>query len=461
MQRNAWSALMLSLAFPALLSAQGFGIYEHNSCTMARGGVAAASPCPDGSAIFFNPAGLAGLSETHLTAGLTLIRANGGFTDDILQQRTDLDDPLIPVPSGFVTHAVTPKVTLGVGVYVPYGLETKWPTAGFEGRFLGYNTKIQSIYVQPTVAYQVDPRLKVGLGVAYVHGSVELNQRVDLSEQVVTGQNFTFAALGIPTGTDFADSHLTANGNGFAVNLGGILKVSDRLSIGAHWLTRRTLTYNGDATFGRMLTNLVLPANNPLGLPGGTPVDGVVLPQFAAGAPLDTAKAHKASTHLTLPQQGSIGFAYKLRDNWTLMADYQYVGWGAFHSVTVDFDAADNSTPDFTLTPNNKDTHGFRIGTEYQRTSKLTLRGGYLYHTAAEPTDFVTPLLPENDRNAVTVGLGYQLTPGLHADLAYQYIKQNDRRGRVFSQTVGNTGLYSLHAHLLGLGVAYTFGQRD
>src|SRR3989449_9574792 len=112
------------------------------------------------------------------------------------------------------------------------------------------------------------------------------------------------------------------------------------------------------------------------------------------------------------------------------MADYQYVGWGAFHSVTVDFDAADNSTPDFTLTPNNKDTHGFRIGTEYQRTAKLTLRGGYLYHTAAEPNDFVTPLLPENDRNAVTVGLGYQLTPGLHADLAYQYIKQNDRRGR-------------------------------
>ena len=69
----------------------------------------------------------------------------------------------------------------------------------------------------------------------------------------------------------------------------------------------------------------------------------------------------------------------------------------------------------------------------------------------------MTPLLPENDRNAVTVGLGYQLTPGLHADLAYQYIKQNDRRGRVFSQTVGNTGLYSLHAHLVGLGLAYTF----
>ena len=457
MRRNAWSALVLSLGVPALLSAQGFGIYEHNSCTMARGGVAAASPCPDGSAIFFNPAGLVGLSGTHLTAGVTLIRANGGFTDDFLLQRTDLDDPLIPVPSGFVTHALTPKLTIGAGVYVPYGLETKWPTAGFEGRFLGYNTKIRSIYVQPTVAYEVDPRLKLGLGVAYVHGSVELNQRVDLSEQLVTGQTFTFAALGIPTGTDFADSRLTADGNGFAVNVGAILKISDQLSIGAHWLTRKTMTYKGDGMFRQIPTNLTLAAGNPLGLPGGTPVDAVVGPQFAAGAPLDATRGHKASTQFMLPQQGSIGFAYKLRSNWTVMADYQYVGWGAFHSVTVDFDAADNTTPDFTLTPDNKDTHGFRIGTEYQHSSKLTLRGGYLYHTAAEPTEFVTPLLPENDRNAVTVGLGYQLTPGLHADLAYQYIKQNDRRGRVFSQAVGNTGLYSLHAHLVGLGLAYTF----
>src|SRR5256886_51272 len=299
MRRNAWSALVLCLGLPALVSAQGFGIYEHNSCTMARGGVAAATPCPDGSAIFFNPAGLVGLSGTHLAAGVTLIRANGGFTDDILQQRTDLDDPLIPVPSGFVTHAITPKITVGAGVYVPYGLETKWPTAGFEGRFLGYNTKIHSVYVQPTVAYQVDPRLKLGLGVAYVYGEVELNQRVDLSEQLVPLQPFTFAALGIPTGTDFADSHLRADGNGFAVNIGAILKISDRLSIGAHWLTRRTLTYNGDAIFRQIPTNLTLAAGNPLGLPGGTPVDAVVASQFAPGppaGPLDTTKPHKAST---------------------------------------------------------------------------------------------------------------------------------------------------------------------
>src|SRR3989442_10337974 len=111
-----------------------------------------------------------------------------------------------------------------------------------------------------------------------------------------------------------------------------------------------------------------------MGLPGGTPVDAVVGPQFAAGAPLEGSRGHKASTQFMLPQQGSIGLAYKLRSNWTVMADYHYVGWGAFHPVTVHFDPADNTTPDFTLTPDNKDTHGFRFGTEYQQSSKPTLR---------------------------------------------------------------------------------------
>src|SRR2546430_4568426 len=263
---------------------------------MAGGGVTAASPCPDGSAIFFSPAGLAGLPGTHITAGVTLIRALGAFTDDVLERRTDLDNPLIPVPSSFVTHAITPKLTIGAGVYAPHGLETRWPTTGFQGRFLGYNTKIRSLYVQPTVAYQVDPRPKPGIGVAYVHGSTGLNQRLDLSTQPVPAQTFTFATLGIPTGTDFGDTRLTASGSGFAVNLGGILKLSDRLSVGAHWLTRKTITYDGHATFRQLLTNLILAANNPLGLPAGTPVDGLVAPNFGAGGPPRPTQGHKGTT---------------------------------------------------------------------------------------------------------------------------------------------------------------------
>src|SRR6059058_6267905 len=90
MRRYALSALCLSFAVvPALLAAQGFGIYELGTCAMGRAGTGVAAPCGDGSAIFFNPAGLAGLKGGRATIGATLLDVEGGFTDDILQQETE------------------------------------------------------------------------------------------------------------------------------------------------------------------------------------------------------------------------------------------------------------------------------------------------------------------------------------------------------------------------------------
>jgi long-chain fatty acid transport protein len=443
-------ALLLCAGVPSLVAAQGFGVYEHNTCAMGRAGVAAASPCADGSAIFFSPAGLAGLSGTHFSMGVTLIAAQGNFTDDFVAHQTDLDNPLIPVPSVYITHALSPKLTVGIGAYAPYGLETKWPTAGFEGRFVGYNTDLKSIYIQPTVGYQVHPRLKVGVGVAYITSRLELHQRADLSTQFAA-PGITFAMLGLPTGTDFADAELKASGTGFAVNFGGILKLSDRLTIGGHWLTRKTIDYDGTAVFDPIATGLVLPAGNPLGAPAGTPVDALVAAQFGAGGALEDGAV---KTSIVMPPQGSLGFAYRMTDDWTVMADYQLVVWGWFSSLKVDF--ANAATPDLTLTPSNNDTHGFRFGTEYRYSPKLMLRGGFLHHGTASPPQFVTPLLPEGARNEFTIGAGVELTPKLHADLGYQYIKQDDRRGTV-NLALGNTGLYQFSAHLFGVGLAYTF----
>lgn len=443
----------------APLAGQGFGVYEHNTCAMGRAGVSAASPCADGSAIFFNPAGLAGLPGTRVTGGVTLIGAKGGFTDDFLNHKTDLDNPLIPVPNLYFTYQVNPKVTVGFGGYAPYGLETKWPTEQFEGRFMAYNTDVRSIYLQPTVGVQVTPTLKLGIGVAYITSHLELHQRQDLSRQVIPAAlagaaglpaGTTFGNVGVPNLTDFADATLDASGTGIAFNIGAIVKVSDNLSIGAHWLTRKHITYDGDAVFEPVATNLQLPvAIGPL--PAGTPVDAVLGPSFGAGGSLEDGPV---STTLVMPPQGTLGFAWKINDKWDFMADWQYVVWGWFSEVNIDFENA--GTPDLALHPQNEDTHGFRFGTEYQYSPKVKLRGGYLYHSAASPDQFVTPLLPEGPRNEFTIGAGIALTPKLHADLGYQYIKQNDRRGTV-NTAVGNTGLYQFSANLFGLGLSYTF----
>ena len=447
------------------LAGQGFGVYEHNTCAMGRAGVTAARPCADGSAIYFSPAGLAGLTGTHISAGVTLIGAQGNFTDDFLANRSDLKNPLIPVPNIYVTRALSPKVTAGIGLYAPYGLETKWDSANFPGRFLGYNTNIRSIYIQPTIGYQVSPKLKLGIGVAYITSHLKLRQRADLSTVPIPPTlaalfpappppGTTFGTLGVATGTDFADATLEANGNGFAVNFGAIWQVTDRLSIGGHWLTRKRISYDGDATFKPVPTGLVLPVTIgtcPACVPAGTPVDALLAPQFASGGPLSNGPV---STAINMPPQGSLGFAYKMNDQWSFMADYQYVVWGWFNEVDINF--ANAGTPGIALHPSNKDTHGFRFGTEYQYNAKVQLRGGYLYHEGASPAQFVTPLLPEAARNEFTLGAGIALTSHWHADLAYQYIKQDDRRGTI-NLAAGNTGLYKFSAHLFAAGVALTF----
>lgn len=452
-------ASSLVAASPRALGAQGFGVYEHGTCVMGRAGVSAANPCPDGSAIFFNPAGLGGLAGTRVSAGVTAIAAKGGFTDDFLNHKTDLDNPVIPVPNAYFTYQLNPKLTLGLGAYAPYGLETKWPIEGFEGRFMAYNTDVRSIYIQPTVGVQVSPSLKIGLGVAYITSHLNLKQRADLSTRVIPAAlagpaglpaGTTFGMVGVPGLTDFANAELDASGSGYAVNFGAIIKVNEQLSIGGHWLTRKHIEYDGDATFTPVATNLTLPvAIGPL--PAGTPVDAVLGPQFGTGGALENGPV---STQLVMPPQGTLGFSYKINDAWTFMADWQYVVWGWFSEVNIDFE--NPATPDLALHPNNQDTHGFRFGTEYTYSAKVKLRGGYLYHGGASPDNFVTPLLPEGPRNEFTIGAGIVLNPKLHVDLGYQYIKQQDRRGTV-NPTAGNTGLYQFSANLLGVGLSYTF----
>lgn len=458
MRRLAGIGLMACAAIaPAAASAQGFGVYELSTCAMSRGGATGANPCADGSAIFFNPAGVAALAGTHLSAGVTLIAPSGGFTDDIFQQHTNMSSLTFFVPNVFVTRRVNDKLGVGIGLYAPYGLGTKWPTT-FAGRFSGYDTQLKSFYIQPTVAYQVTPKLSLGLGVAYIHSTVALHQRLDLSQQIapvplVPVAGLTFASLGIPLGTDFADADLSASGNGVAFNGGFTYKLTDRLTIGGHFLTKKTIHYTGNASFTQVATGLVLPAGfTPLNPSTPLPVDNVLASEFAAGGPLS---AGGASTDITLPDQGSFGFSYAVTERWDVSADWQRVVWGWFSKLQVTF--ANSLTPALVAKESYHDTDGFRFGTEYRYTKQLTIRAGYLHHDGASPDETVTPRLPEGTRNEFVAGAGIELGGGLHADLAYQYVSQNDRRGRVSDVSTVNTGLYTFHAHLFGAGLSYSF----
>jgi len=464
--RLARHALLISIV-PGLLAAQGFGIYEQDACTMGRGGAAAAAPCEDGSAIFFNPAGLAGLKGGHASAGATFISVSGGFTDDLFQQTNSLNDPLLVIPHAYVTYAVTPKLGVGLGVFAPYGLETRWPLS-FDGRFAGYDNSIRTLYIQPTAAYQATPWLRVGAGVDIVHGNVALHQRLDLSLTPVplagVPANTTFGQFGIPYGTDFADADLEASATKVTGHFGAIAKVNDRLSVGLHYLMKVTLDYSGTASFTQVPTGIVIPASLTVGaltIPAGTPVDLLLSTQLGVfTSPNGLLANQTAMTSIANPDMLVAGVAFKPRGDLLLLADYQWVNWSSFNTLQLTFT---NALLNQAIPESYQNTSGFRFGAEWTRGDKTTVRLGYTRHGAAAPDQTVTPILPEGERNEFSAGVTVKLAPQVTAAIAYQYIHQDDRRGRTREPLPGvdpatlTDGLYTFSANLVGVSFAVAF----
>ncbi|MGH7591807.1 MAG: OmpP1/FadL family transporter, partial [Gemmatimonadales bacterium] len=207
MSAGIFAGIALATA-PSRAAAQGYGLYEHDACAMARAGTGVAAPCADGSAMFFNPAGLANVSGKVAAVGGVLINTSGNFTADATGQVSKLNDGHYPAPNVYLAMPVgTGKYAIGLGLFAPYGLTTEWPTTA-AGRFDGYKSKIQSIYLQPTVAMKINDRWNVGAGFDVNFMTLELDQRLDLSAQQAA-PGVTFAMLGIPAGTDFGSASLT------------------------------------------------------------------------------------------------------------------------------------------------------------------------------------------------------------------------------------------------------------
>jgi long-chain fatty acid transport protein len=442
------SALCLVLAVSSRVAAQGYGVYEQSACAMARGGAAVAAPCDDGSAIYFNPAAIAIQRDgSTLSGGATLIGPRGDFAGFGGRLNGTMKENWLPVPSAYYTTPVGDRLALGIGIFVPYGLTIEWPL-DFAGRFVSYKTVLQAPYLQPTIAYKVNDHVFVGGGADFVFSNLELNQRVDLATQQLA-PGITFAQIGVPPGTDFANVKISGSDFGLAGHVGILIKADEKLSIGARYLSRHTISREDLAFASEQIpTGLRTPIPLP-GIPAGTPIDTLLAPQFAAGGRLSN---QSARTELTVPDQFVAGVAIMPIAQLKLLVDYQFTTWSVFEGLEFTTDRGLTEL----IVKNYRDTSGVRIGVDYGVTDRVALRGGFVTHQAAAPDGSVTPDLPEGARREYTAGLGARFSRRLDVDIAYQYIDQEDRNGRVLL-TGPDTGTYAFHANLFGATVTVRF----
>jgi long-chain fatty acid transport protein len=419
----AASALLLACAPRS--DAAGFAIFEQGARGMGFAGAYTAQAA-DGSAIFHNAAGVAFLRNRQLYFGGTVIKPGADFTGanpfpgETIVEKGDVGF-LVP-PNAYYTQPINDRLAIGLGLHVPFGLETGWEDPDtYTGRYISTRARLKGFSLNPTVAYKLEDRLAVGVGLDVRFSSLGLERRVPVvnpfTQKVVDG-----AAVTLESDTN----------TGIGFNVGVLAKATESLNVGLSYRHKVNVDYSGTATFEPIST-------------GDSTLDLRVRASLPQGAvPLKTS--------IEFPAQASFGFA-KMFDNWTFEADVNWYQWTTFDSLRLEFETEPRL--DETIEEEYQNSFQYRFGLERTLSDTWAVRGGYFFDETPAPPASISPLLPDANRNGFCLGGSY--TSGqLRLDAAAWYVRAAER------STDGQNrdrydGSYKSRALTLGVSLGYTF----
>ena len=105
----------------------GFQIYNQDAAAVAIGNCFT-SIANNASAVFYNPAGINQLEGTQLRSGFNMIFSDTSYRGAESGERTDVETDFSAITTGYLTHKINDKVSIGGGIFSPYGLVTEWPS---------------------------------------------------------------------------------------------------------------------------------------------------------------------------------------------------------------------------------------------------------------------------------------------------------------------------------------------
>jgi long-chain fatty acid transport protein len=141
----------------------------------------------------------------------------------------------------------------------------------------------------------------------------------------------------------------------------------------------------------------------------------------------------------------------------TVEVDGNWYGWSHFDTVPLDFPTG--QLPNSVRIERWKDSYTGRIGLSWDCTCTpgWQWRAGYDWDQTPQPTVNVDPLLPDANRNGVSIGVGYK-GGSFTADLGVLYLFFSDRTR---TKTAPDDplgpffGTYKTRALLVGLTLGY------
>ncbi|WP_068861460.1 OmpP1/FadL family transporter [Thermodesulfovibrio sp. N1] len=395
----------------------GFAIYTQSSSSLGQS-AATIAHTEDASAIFFNPALINKLEGTQIQIGTTLMFPNRKFTSDYsgktYKEETDLHFP----STFYMTHKFNEKVSVGLGVFSPFGLGTKWPD-DWEGRYITTKADMKTYNINPVISLQITPDISLAGGLNILYLDTTLEKKLNFSPLPDGNQKFK------------------GDGMGFGCNFGVLVDLTKDLSIGASYRSRIKVDIDGSLTH-----NLPSPLLSDL------------FPNT------------NGKVQLTLPAQFHFGVFYKGLDPFTFEIAMRWEGWSSYKELKLDLEQ-----PIFysntLITPKNwKDTYSFNVGIKYQINETLALLAGYLYSGNPVPDSTFEPTIPDANTHLLTAGILIK-KKNFNFDISYAYQKlQNRKKNNTiddnpldvsFNANYSANGTYKSDIHMIGLSLTYKF----
>ncbi|MBI4755939.1 MAG: outer membrane protein transport protein [Betaproteobacteria bacterium] len=411
--------------FSGTAGAAGFQLLEQNASGIGNAYAGTAAVAQDASTIFFNPAGMTMLPGRNFAAGVDAVRPSAQFSNNGSIAAAgrpaggnggDAGDWAL-IPHGYLSWQLTPALFVGVGVGAPFGLATEYdPT--WVGRFQAVKSEIKSINLNPSVAWKVNDKVSLGLGINYQRLEAELTSK---------------ASLG-PTGE--IDAKIEGDDDSWGWNAGALFQVSPSTRVGVAYRSAIKYTLEGNANFGRTGVALIDAALN-------------ANPAVANGP---------IKADIKMPDSFTISVAQQLTDRWEMLGDLSWTGWSKIQSLQI------YRTSGALLTKEElqwRDTLRLSFGGNYKMSDQWKLRFGIAFDQSPVGDQYRAPRLPDNDRTWLSVGAQFKpsKTAALDFGYAYLWVKEGSINNNQGSQLTKGLllGNYDNDVHILGVQYSQSF----
>ena len=386
-----WMVLIWGLTLTALSDnafASSFQLQEQSASGLgvAYSGMAAATQ--DASTAFWNPAGMSFISGVEVSVAAQFIAPKFNFTSDGSPPAGSTYAAFgdggnggvsAVVPAFYLRTPITSSVSAGFAVNVPFGLSTEWNNS-WAGMFYAVESKIQTVNINPVIAWKANDVLSFGAGISY--------QRLDAT--------LTNALTPlIPA----AQGRVDGNAWAWGWNVGVLADVGHGTRVG--------LTYRSG--FDYRLT-------------GALTFNSAASPLAAALPPPSSVAAD-----VKLPDVASVAIAKQFDSGARVLADFTFTGWNSLQALTVvatSGPAAGNAISSLPL--NNTNSWRAGVGVEYPLNPVWLLRAGTAYDRSPIQDQYREPRLPDSDRTWLALGGRVQLNERWTLDVGYAHLWLKD-----------------------------------